>query len=271
MSLKTLGSGQLASADPPAEFAAKVASRLAVDGRTRVSIPGDPSLAQSVTWSKQDLADLTQQADDVHIRDTEEGTVYPAPLATLPSIRFEGAGFPDYPRMFATDQEYTMFALLAAGQFATAEAGLRSLEQVSVIANHDSGKVVHEAVTDGSVYFGLNDEPGDIDETAKFPDAVAMVWRWTGDNGFRDEMYRFVVKNMQYMIGLTSGDDDLWPDGSGNEEATGLGPTPSTWPCTRSAACTTWLAWRRARATPPPSSGPRAMPPRCRAGRRSGR
>jgi hypothetical protein len=215
---------QAASADPAAELAAKIASRRLVNSRTQVALPGDPMLAQSVTWSKQDLADLTQQADNLHIRDTEQGTVYPPPIGFVPSIRFEGAGFPDYPWMFATDQEYSVFALLAAGQFATAEDGLRSLAQVSIIANHDSGKVVHETVTDGSVYFGLNDEPGDIDETAKFPDAVAMVWRWTGDNAFRDQMYGFAKKNMQYMIGLANGDDDLWPDGSGNEEAPGLGP-----------------------------------------------
>jgi hypothetical protein len=215
---------QAASADPAAELAAKIAARQQLNGQTQVSLPGDPALAQSVTWSKQDLADLTQQADNLLIRRTEEGTVYPPPAGSVPSIRFEGAGFPDYPWMFATDQEYAMFALLAAGQFATAEDGLRSLAEVSDIANDKSGKVVHETVTDGSVYFGLNDEPGDIDETAKFPDAVAMVWRWTGDNGFRDQMYDFVKRNMQYMIGLTNGDDDLWPDGSGNEEATGLGP-----------------------------------------------
>ena len=215
---------QAASADPAGEFAAKIASRRLVDSRTQVTLPGDPALAQSVTWSKQDLADLTQQADNLQIRNTEQGTLYPPPIGSVPSIRFEGAGFPDYPWMFATDQEYTVFALLAAGQFATAEDGLRSLAQVSEIANQDSGKVVHETVTDGSVYFGLNDEPGDIDETAKFPDAVAMVWRWTGDNAFRDELYGFVKKNMQYMIGLINGDDDLWPDGSGNEEAPGLGP-----------------------------------------------
>jgi len=214
---------QAASADPAAELAAKIASRQQLNSQTQVSLPGDPALAESVTWSKQDMADLTQQADNLHIRDTEEGTVYPAPLATVPSIRFEGAGFPDYPWMFATDQEYTVFALLAAGQFATAEDGLRSLAEVSMIANHDSGKVVHETVTDGSVYFGLNDEPGDIDETAKFPDAVAMVWRWTGDNAFRDGMYAFVKKNMQYMIGLAKGDDDLWPDGDGNVESSVLG------------------------------------------------
>ncbi|MBV9382607.1 MAG: hypothetical protein JO242_18350, partial [Streptosporangiaceae bacterium] len=212
-----------ASADPAAELAAKIASRLQVNGRTRVSLPGDPALAQSVTWSKQDLADLTQQANNLHIRDTEEGTVYPAPLATVRSIRFEGAGFPDYPWMFATDQEYTVFALLAAGQFETAEAGLRSLARVSIIANHDSGKVVHETVTDGSVYYGLNDEPGDIDETAKFPDAVAMVWRWTGDSAFRDQMYAFTKKNMRYMVGLINGDDDLSPDGARNVESTVLG------------------------------------------------
>src|SRR5256886_800862 len=214
---------QAASADPAAELAAKVATRQQLNDKTRVSLPGDPALAQSVTWSKQDLADLTQQADNLKIRNTEEGTVYPAPLATVPSIRFEGAGFPDYPWMFATDQEYTMFALLAAGQFGTAEDGLRSLAQVSMIANHDSGKVVHETVTDGSVYFGLNDEKGDVDETAKFPDAVAMVWRWTGDNAFRDQMYTFTKKNMQYMIGLIK-PGDTWPAGAANVESDVLGP-----------------------------------------------
>src|SRR6266496_1400063 len=214
---------QAASADPAAELAAKVATRQRLNGQTRVSLPGDPALAQSVTWSKQDLADLTQQADNLKIRDTEEGTLYPAPLATVPSIRFEGAGFPDYPWMFATDQEYTMFALLAAGQFATAENGLRSLAAVSDIANNKSGKVVHETVTDGSVYFGLNDEPGDLDETAKFPDAVAMVWRWTGDSAFRDQLYDFSKRNLQYLVNLTSSDDDLWADGSGNVESSVLG------------------------------------------------
>jgi hypothetical protein len=212
-----------ASSDPAGELQTKVASRLALDRQTRVSLPGDPQLAAAVTWSKQVMADLTQQADNLAIRRTEQGTVYPPPAGFLPSIRFEGAGFPDYPWMFATDQEYTMFALLAAGQFATAEDGLRSLAAVSDIANNHSGKVVHETVTDGSVYFGLNDEPGDIDETAKFPDAVAMVWRWTGDSSFRDQMYDFTKRNMEYMVNLTAGDDDVWPDGSGNVEAAGLG------------------------------------------------
>lgn len=212
-----------ASANPAGELQSKVDARLALDSQTQVSLPGDPMLGAAVRWSKQVMADLTQQANNVEVRRTEEGTVYPPPAGFLPSIRFEGAGFPDYPWMFATDHEYTIFALLAAGQFATAEDGLRSLAAVSDIANNGSGKVVHETVTDGSVYFGLNDEPGDIDETAKFTNAVAMVWRWTGDSTFRDEMYDFTKRNMQYMVNLTASDDDLWPDGSGNVEATGLG------------------------------------------------
>jgi hypothetical protein len=217
---------QAASANPAGELQAKVAARRALDSQTQVSLPADPSLAAAVTWSKQDLADLTQQADNVNIRQTEQGTVYPPPAGFLPSIRFEGAGFPDYPWMFATDQEYTMFALLAAGQFTAAEDGLRSLAAVSDIANNKSGKVVHETVTDGSVYYGLNDEKGDIDETAKFPDAVAMVWRWTGDSKFRDDLYDFSKRNMQYMVNLTTSDDDLWPDGSGNVESSVLGEEP---------------------------------------------
>jgi hypothetical protein len=215
---------QAASANPAGELQDKVAARLALDGQTQVSLPDDPTLAASVTWSKQNLADLTQRADNVNIRVTEEGTQYPAPMASLPSIRFEGAGFPDYPWMFGTDQEYTIFPLLAAGQFTTAEDALRSLAEVSKIANQDSGKVVHETVTDGSVYDGLNDESGDIDETAKFPTAVAMVWRWTGDSSFRDDLYAFCVRNMQYLVKLASSDDDLWPDGAGNVESNVLGP-----------------------------------------------
>jgi hypothetical protein len=214
---------QAASAHPALELLSKLTSRLVLNRQTQVSLPSDPELAAAVTWSKQNLADLTQQADNVKIRPTEEGTLYPAPIGSLPSIRFEGAGFPDYPWMFATDQEYTMYALLAAGQFTTAEDGLRSLAAVSDIANNKSGKVVHETVTDGSVYFGLNDEPGDIDETAKFPTAVAMVWRWTGDSTFRDDLYNFSKRNMQYMVNLTKSDDDLWPDGSGNVESSVLG------------------------------------------------
>ncbi|MFL6138065.1 MAG: glycogen debranching protein [Frankiaceae bacterium] len=212
-----------ASKAPMTELDRKVSQRLELAQRSRVSLPDDPRLAQSLEWAKQNLADLTQSATDVRVRPTGTGTSYPAPLGTVPRIRFAGAGFPDYPWLFATDGEYTAFALVAAGQAGVVEDHLRALRSISLIANHGSGKVVHEVVTDGSVYFGLDADPGDVDETAKFPSTVALVWRWTGDNAFRDEMYGFARKNLQYLLAKDDADHDLWPEGSGNVEATGLG------------------------------------------------
>jgi hypothetical protein len=76
---------------------------------------------------------------------------------------------------------------------------------------------------DGQVYFGANNDAGNTDETAKFPSAVALVWRWTGDNKFRDEMYRFSVRNMQYIFRELDADKDGWPEGLGNVEREGMG------------------------------------------------
>jgi hypothetical protein len=138
-------------------------------------------------------------------------------------VRFLGAGFPDYPWLFGTDGEYTAFASVGVGQFEPIKDHLRALKEVSLIDNGDSGKVVHEVVTDGAVYFGSNDDPGNTDETAKFPSAVALIWRWTGDNQFRDQMYGFARKNMRYIFRELDDDGDGWPEGLGNVERAGMG------------------------------------------------
>jgi glycogen debranching enzyme len=100
---------------------------------------------------------------------------------------------------------------------------LRALRRVSLIDNGNSGKVVHEVVTDGTVYFGSNADAGNTDETAKFPSAVALIWRWTGDNNFRDEMYGFTKSNMEYIFRELDEDNDGWPEGLGNVERSGMG------------------------------------------------
>ena len=82
---------------------------------------------------------------------------------------------------------------------------------------------MHEVVTDGSVYFGSNSDPGNTDETAKFPSAVALIWRWTGDDAFRDEMYGFSKTNMHYIFRELDEDNDGWPEGLGNVEREGMG------------------------------------------------
>ena len=140
--------------NPAAEFASKVASRQRLGSNTQVSLPGDRLLQNSITWGKQNLADLTQTASNLQIRWTNQGKQYPAPLGTVAHAEWFGAGFPDYPWMFATDGEYTAFAAVALGQFQTIEDHLRALMDVSNILNNGSGVVVHETVSDGSVYFG---------------------------------------------------------------------------------------------------------------------
>ena len=209
--------------DPAGLLRATRAARRAVAARTSVSLPGDRLLQRSVTWSKQNLAESVQEARNLRVRVTNAGKNYPAPLGTVAKARWIGAGWPDYPWLFATDGEYTGFAAVAAGQFAAIENHLRALRDVSLVANGTSGKVVHEVTSDGQVYFGANGDAGNTDETAKFPSLVALVWRWTGDDAFRDEMYRFSVRNLRYLFRELDADKDGWPEGLGNVERDGMG------------------------------------------------
>jgi hypothetical protein len=210
-------------ASPRALLAQKIARRTAVDQRTDVSLPGDPLLERSVRWSKQNLADSVQEAHDLRLRWVDAGRQFPAPEGSLEQIRWLGAGWPDYPWLFGTDGEYTAFASVAMGQFGPIKDHLRALRDVSEIVNDGSGKVVHEVTPDGAVYFGANEDPGNTDETSKFPSAVALVWRWTGDDGFRDEMYDFSVRAMHYVVDRLDEDGDGWPEGLGNVERPGMG------------------------------------------------
>ena len=61
---------------------AKMASREQVASRTQVDLPGDRLLEQGIEWSKQNLADSVQAADDLQVRFTDEGKQYPPPAGT---------------------------------------------------------------------------------------------------------------------------------------------------------------------------------------------
>jgi hypothetical protein len=209
---------------PARALAAKVASRKRLANNTRLSLPGDRRLEQGIEWGKQNLADLTQRADDLQVRFTNEGKEYPAPAGTVAHAHWIGAGYPDYPWIFATDAEYTAFAAVTVGQFKAIEDHARALRDVSEIINGDSGKVAHEIVGEGSVYFGGLASAGNTDETAKFPSLVALIWRWTGNDRFRDELYPFTVRNMHYIVEQLDADGDGWPEGLGNVERPGMGP-----------------------------------------------
>ena len=211
-------------ANPDGALRAKIAEREALQRRTQLDLPGDPLLARGIDWSKQNLADSVQEARDLEIRETNAGKNYPPPEGRMDKARFVAAGFPDYPWLFATDGEFTSFASVALGQFEPIKAHMRALREASLIDNGSSGKVIHELITDGSVFFGSNDDPGNTDETAKFPSTVALIWRWTGDNTFRDELYPFAKANMEYIFRELDDDGDGWPEGLGNVEREGMGP-----------------------------------------------
>ena len=141
---------------------------------------------------------------------------------------------PDYPWLFGVDGEYTAHASVALGQFEAIEDHLRALRDISDQLSDRSGVVVHEVVADGSIYFGkrrTRDEPGrrdaydfNTDEILKFPAAVALVWRWSGDDRFRDEMLDFMGRGLDYVATKLDDDGDGWPQGNGNVERPGMGP-----------------------------------------------
>jgi hypothetical protein len=220
--------------DPAAQLAAKVASRKRLSRMTRLSLPGDRLVEDAVEWGKQNLADSTQSAENLQIRWTDQGKQFPPPLGTVPKATWFAAGFPDYPWIFGTDGEYTAFAAVSVGQFEAAKAHLRALRDISEILNEGSGVVVHESVADGSIWFGHDSRrtnpDGTVsydfntDETVKFPSAVALLWRWTGDDRFRDDLYGFAVRNLRYVAQTLDADGDGWPEGLGNVERSGMGP-----------------------------------------------
>ena len=211
--------------NPAALLRAKRAQRAAVaEAHAGRSCPATGCSSSSVTWSKQNLADSVQEARNLQVRVTNAGTKYPAPVGTVAKARWIGAGWPDYPWLFATDGEYTGFAAVASGQFAAIEDHLRALRDVSLVANGTSGKVVHEVTPDGQVYFGANDDAGNTDETAKFPSLVALVWRWTGDDAFRDDDVRLRgAATCATSSASSTPTSDGWPEGLGNVERSGMG------------------------------------------------
>ena len=198
--------------------------------------PATRASPRGVDWSKQNLADAVQEAHDLQVRVTNAGKAYPAPSGTVGRVRFFAAGFPDYPWLFATDGEYTDFAAVALGQFGVAADHLRALAAVSRVANGSSGKIVHEVVTDGSVYFGANADAGNTDESAKFPSTVALVWRWTGDRAFLRELYPAARAAAPLGRRRRTRTATAGPRAPATSSARAWAPRSSTTPCTRSAA-----------------------------------
>ena len=213
---------QAALANPASLLQSKIAERDTVAAQTNLQVP-DAGIQQALLWSKLNLADLSRTIANAAIRDTQAGTVYPAPLATVPQLSAIDAAYPDYAEFFGTDGAYSSYGLAVSGQWQTAVNWLNAMRTVSGIVNGTTGKVVHEVTATGAVYYGDTTEPGDINETAQFAIAANLVWRWSGDNAVLTDNYKFIDAGEHYLASLATGPDGLWPVGDGIVEDTSLG------------------------------------------------
>jgi hypothetical protein len=220
------GALTLGLAAPDELLRAKISGRQRVLSRTQIHVP-DAAIQAAFDWGKLNLADMRRTVRNMMVRDTMEGTVYPGPLMpTIPVLSGFGAGYPDYPWFFGTDGAYSIFSLSAIGQWEEAKDHLATIRQVSQLVNGLTGKVLHEIVTDGSIYFGTNAQNGDVNETAEFATAVANLWRWSGDNSVRDDNYDFMkagLNDITTHLVTANLNPDGWPEGAGMVEATGMG------------------------------------------------
>jgi hypothetical protein len=213
---------QAALANPAGLLQSKISERDSVAAQTNLQVP-DSGVQQALLWSKLNLADLSRTIAEAAIRDTKAGTVYPAPLATVPGLSAIDAAYPDYAEFFGTDGAYSTYGLSVSGQWQTAVNWLNAMRTVSEIVNGNSGKVLHEITSTGAVYYGDTTEPGDINETAQFAIAADLVWKWSGDNSVLTDNYKFIDAGEHYLASLATGPDHLWPVGDGIVENPSLG------------------------------------------------
>jgi len=193
-----------ALANPRRQLARKTAERRRILQHSRLS-GADAQLRIAFDVAKLNLADL---------RRTVPGAL---------ELRGLGAGYPDYSHFFAGDACYAAHGLAVSGQWETALEHLCLLRDVSRAVNGETGKVVHEVTFDGSVYYGTNDDPGDIDETPLAAVATELLWRWSADRRFLDELYGFVRDGMRYVVDTLDPDGDGYPSGEGGVEREGAG------------------------------------------------
>ena len=95
---------------------------------TRLSLPGDPLVQNAIEWGKQNIADLTQQRQDLADPLDQPGQAVPGAVrARCPRRPGSAPAIPDYPWIFGTDAEYTAFAAVSVGQFEAIKGHLRAL------------------------------------------------------------------------------------------------------------------------------------------------
>ncbi len=129
-----------------------------------------------------------------------------------------GAGAPEYMWWFGCDNAYALLGCLALGQHETAVDTLDLLRALSIAGNGESGRVIHEANTRGTVA-----NRGNSQETPQYTTSVWRTFLWTGDLDFLRRAYPFCRRGLlEWTLGDRCPDGDVLPYGYGLMEVEGL-------------------------------------------------
>jgi hypothetical protein len=165
--------------------------------RSALSVP-EPSIERAWDWLKCDY--------DWLVRD-------------VPGVaRGLGGGVEEYPWWFGCDVAYALLGALALGQHDVAVNTIDLVRNLSLRANGNTGRVIHEASTSGEVT-----GQGSAAETPQFVSTVWQAFCWTGDMELLRRSYDFCRRGvLDWTLGSCTRDGDLLPYGCGITERDGL-------------------------------------------------
>jgi len=125
------------------------------------------------------------------------------------------AGSPDNPWWSGTHNGYAVQGLLAAGMHQQALETIDLIIKLSKNVNGNSGRIIHEASTNGVIY-----NSGNLTSTPKF---ISMLWKafaWTGDESLLN--YYNLVHNAVDWVESQDKNRNGYPEGAGMINTPGL-------------------------------------------------
>ncbi len=171
-----------------------------------------------------ELAESVQEARDLRCGSPTPARTTPRRPAPSTRSRWIGAGWPDYPWLFATDGEYTAFAAVAAGQFERdrgppARAPRRQRgRQRRQRQGGPRGHVRRSGLLRRQRRRGQHRRDREVPERRR---AGLALDRATTSSATRCTASR--CSNMRYVFRELDTDGDGWPEGLGNVERPGMG------------------------------------------------
>ena len=128
-------------------------------------------------------------------------------IRSVPGIgRGIGGGLDEYPWWFGCDSAYSVLGALALGQHDAAVNTIDLLRSLSLRANGPTGRVIHEANTEGRVI-----GEGSTAETPHLLNTVWQTFLWTGDTAFLERCYSFCRDGLlEWTLGERCRDEILY-------------------------------------------------------------